>query len=73
LACKIIHVSKQDFDVIVGADGRLNTIPGFTHKKPKGYQLGIAITVNFVNKLTKEEVEERAGVAFINDQKFSWI
>ncbi len=34
--------------------------------------MGIAITVNFVNNYTKEEceVEERAGVAFIYDQKF---
>ena len=65
-------VSMQDFDVVVGADGRRSTLPGFTHVKSKGYQVGIAITVNFENNFTKEEneVEERAGVAFIYDQKF---
>lgn len=63
---------KQEFHVVVGADGRRSTLPGFSHKSSKGNQLGIAITVNFVNNFTREDadVEERAGINFIYDQKF---
>lgn len=64
-------VGARDFDVVIGADGRRNTLPGFNRKEFRG-RLAIGITANFVNYKTSEEaeVEERSGVAFIFDQKF---
>ncbi|KAJ7986091.1 hypothetical protein DPEC_G00347210 [Dallia pectoralis] len=60
-----------DFDVVVGADGRRNTLEGFKRKEFRG-KLAIAITANFVNRNTTAEakVEEISGVAFIFNQKF---
>jgi hypothetical protein len=65
------QVSEYDFDVVVAADGRRNTLPGFKRKEFRG-KLAIAITANFINRFTDEEaeVQERSGVAFIFDQKF---
>ena len=66
------HVlASQDFDVVIGADGRRNTLPGFKRKEFRG-KLAIGITANFVNYFSNEEqeVQERSGVAFIFDQKF---
>jgi hypothetical protein len=66
------HVlANQDFDVVIGADGRRNTLPGFKRKEFRG-KLAIGITANFVNFFSNEEqeVQERSGVAFIFDQKF---
>lgn len=59
------------FDVVVGADGRRNSLPGFKRKEFRG-RLAIGITANFVNYHSAEEaeVQERSGVAFIFDQKF---
>nr|CAD7567614.1 unnamed protein product [Timema californicum] len=56
-------VSQYEFDVLIGADGKRNTLEG---------KLAIAITVNFINRRTKAEarVEEISGVAFIFNQKF---
>ncbi|KAG7214852.1 hypothetical protein INR49_005120 [Caranx melampygus] len=56
-------VSDFDFDVVIGADGRKNTVRG---------KLAIAITANFINRNTTAEakVEEISGVAFIFNQKF---
>ena len=64
-------IAARDFDVIIGADGRRNTLPGFNRKEFRG-RLAIGITANFVNYNTAEEaeVEERSGVAFIFDLKF---
>ncbi|XP_055011269.1 F-actin-monooxygenase mical2b isoform X3 [Boleophthalmus pectinirostris] len=64
-------VSEFDFDVIIGADGRRNTLDGFSRKEFRG-KLAIAITANFVNRNTTAEakVEEISGVAFIFNQKF---
>ncbi|XP_053174674.1 protein-methionine sulfoxide oxidase mical3a [Scomber japonicus] len=64
-------VSELEFDVIVGADGRRNTLPGFRRKEFRG-KLAIAITANFINRNTTAEakVEEISGVAFIFNQKF---
>ena len=64
-------LSSQDFDVVIGADGRRNTLPGFKRKEFRG-KLAIGITANFVNFFSNEEaeVQERSGVAFIFDQKF---
>uniref|UniRef100_A0A3P9A4Q3 F-actin monooxygenase n=1 Tax=Esox lucius TaxID=8010 RepID=A0A3P9A4Q3_ESOLU len=60
-----------EFDVVVGADGRRNTLEGFKRKEFRG-KLAIAITANFVNRNTTAEakVEEISGVAFIFNQKF---
>lgn len=64
-------VSQQVFDVVVGADGRRNTFPGFKRKEFRG-KLAIAITANFKNRHTTAEakVEEISGVAFIFNQRF---
>uniref|UniRef100_A0A3Q3X3T4 F-actin monooxygenase n=1 Tax=Mola mola TaxID=94237 RepID=A0A3Q3X3T4_MOLML len=64
-------VSNFDFDVVIGADGRKNTLDGFGRKEFRG-KLAIAITANFVNRNTTAEakVEEISGVAFIFNQKF---
>uniref|UniRef100_A0A7N8X5S2 F-actin monooxygenase n=1 Tax=Mastacembelus armatus TaxID=205130 RepID=A0A7N8X5S2_9TELE len=64
-------VSEFDFDMVIGADGRKNTLDGFSRKEFRG-KLAIAITANFVNRNTTAEakVEEISGVAFIFNQKF---
>ncbi|KAF7650434.1 hypothetical protein LDENG_00126280 [Lucifuga dentata] len=64
-------VSQLEFDVIVGADGRRNTLPGFRRKEFRG-KLAIAITANFKNRKSTAEakVEEISGVAFIFNQRF---
>uniref|UniRef100_A0A8C2AK16 F-actin monooxygenase n=1 Tax=Cyprinus carpio TaxID=7962 RepID=A0A8C2AK16_CYPCA len=64
-------VNELEFDVIIGADGRRNTLSGFRRKEFRG-KLAIAITANFINRNTTAEakVEEISGVAFIFNQKF---
>ncbi|KAI5101323.1 F-actin-methionine sulfoxide oxidase MICAL2 isoform X4 [Silurus meridionalis] len=64
-------VADFDFDVVIGADGRRNTLEGFRRKEFRG-KLAIAITANFINRNTTAEakVEEISGVAFIFNQKF---
>ncbi|XP_021365141.1 protein-methionine sulfoxide oxidase mical3b-like isoform X3 [Mizuhopecten yessoensis] len=64
-------VSEYEFDVLIGADGKRNTLQGFKRKEFRG-KLAIAITANFINRNTTEEasVEEISGVAFIFNQKF---
>ncbi|XP_058883527.1 protein-methionine sulfoxide oxidase mical3a-like isoform X10 [Acipenser ruthenus] len=70
--CPRTHpVSELEFNVIIGADGKRNTLPGFRRKEFRG-KLAIAITANFINRNTSAEakVEEISGVAFIFNQKF---
>ncbi|XP_026084613.1 protein-methionine sulfoxide oxidase mical3b-like isoform X3 [Carassius auratus] len=64
-------VNQLEFDVVIGADGRRNTLPGFRRKEFRG-KLAIAITANFINRNTTAEakVEEISGVAFIFNQRF---
>uniref|UniRef100_H3CCS2 F-actin monooxygenase n=1 Tax=Tetraodon nigroviridis TaxID=99883 RepID=H3CCS2_TETNG len=66
-------INQLKFDVVVGADGRRNTLPGegFRRKEFRG-KLAIAITANFRNRNTSAEaqVEEISGVAFIFNQRF---
>ncbi|XP_041838965.1 F-actin-monooxygenase MICAL2 isoform X2 [Melanotaenia boesemani] len=64
-------VANFEFDVVVGADGRRNTLEGFKRKEFRG-KLAIAITANFINRNSTAEakVEEISGVAFIFNQKF---
>ncbi|CAN7995530.1 unnamed protein product [Ixodes hexagonus] len=67
--------SQYEFDVLIGADGKRNTLKGkfrsFNRKEFRG-KLAIAITANFMNRHTLEEarVQEISGVAFIFNQKF---
>uniref|UniRef100_W5KRE5 F-actin monooxygenase n=1 Tax=Astyanax mexicanus TaxID=7994 RepID=W5KRE5_ASTMX len=63
-------VSELQFDVVIGADGRRNTLP--FHRKEFRGKLAIAITANFINRNTTAEakVEEISGVAFIFNQRF---
>ncbi|TRY56001.1 hypothetical protein DNTS_026865 [Danionella cerebrum] len=64
-------VRELEFDVVIAADGRRNTLPGFRRKEFRG-KLAIAITANFINRNTSAEakVEEISGVAFIFNQRF---
>ncbi|XP_032893685.1 F-actin-monooxygenase MICAL3 isoform X14 [Amblyraja radiata] len=64
-------VAQFEFEVVIGADGRRNTLEGFRRKEFRG-KLAIAITANFINRHTRDEarVEEISGVAFIFNQKF---
>ncbi|XP_052124565.1 F-actin-monooxygenase Mical [Frankliniella occidentalis] len=64
-------VSQYEFDVLIGADGKRNTLEGFKRKEFRG-KLAIAITANFINRKSEAEarVEEISGVAFIFNQKF---
>ncbi|XP_052808865.1 protein-methionine sulfoxide oxidase mical3b-like isoform X2 [Mya arenaria] len=64
-------LSEYEFDVLIGADGKRNTLQGFKRKEFRG-KLAIAITANFINRNSQAEarVEEISGVAFIFNQKF---
>ena len=64
-------VSHFEFDALLGADGKRNTLSGFKRKEFRG-KLAIAITANFINKKTEDEarVQEISGVAFIFNQAF---
>jgi hypothetical protein len=64
-------VNEFEFDVLIGADGKRNTLGGFKRKEFRG-KLAIAITANFINRNSTAEasVEEISGVAFIFNQKF---
>ncbi|XP_048463758.1 protein-methionine sulfoxide oxidase mical3a [Rhincodon typus] len=64
-------VTQFEFDAVIGADGRRNTLEGFRRKEFRG-KLAIAITANFINRHTREEAQaqEISGVAFIFNQKF---
>ncbi|XP_073956658.1 molecule interacting with CasL isoform X4 [Choristoneura fumiferana] len=63
--------SQYEFDVLLGADGKRNTLQGFKRKEFRG-KLAMAITANFINRHSEQEasVPEISGVAFIFNQKF---
>lgn len=62
------HPANQyEFDTLLGADGKRNTLPGFKRKEFRG-KLAIAITANFINK--RSEAEARVQVN-IMDKIFS--
>ncbi|KAL5271100.1 hypothetical protein ACHWQZ_G001675 [Mnemiopsis leidyi] len=65
------EIEMTDFDVLVGADGKRNSIPGFQRKEFRA-KLAIGITANFKNKNSDEEakIEEISGVAALFNQKF---
>ena len=64
-------VGQYEFDILIGADGKRNTLHGFKRKEFRG-KLAIAITANFIRQHNEAEsrVEEISGVAFIFNQKF---
>jgi len=64
-------VMTRGVDVLIGAEGKHVTLPGFRRKEFRG-KLAIAITANFKNKRTTAEaiVEEISGVAFVYKQDF---
>jgi hypothetical protein len=64
-------ITHYEFDVLIGADGKRNTLSGFGRKEFRG-KLAIAITANFINRRSEEEarIEEISGVAFIFNQSF---
>lgn len=67
----VCYASQQQYDIIVGADGKKYCLPGFKAKEFRA-KLAIAITVNFVNHNTTSEasVEEISGVSYIYNQDF---
>lgn len=64
-------VTSYHFDMIIGADGKQNSLPGF-HSKEFRAKLALAITANYVNSFTKQEssVPEISGVAYVYKQNF---
>ena len=64
-------VSSYNYDMILAADGKQNSLPGFRTKEFRA-KLALAITVNFVNHNTKQEssVPEISGVAYVYRQDF---
>lgn len=65
------EASHYEFDFLICADGKRNTIKGFARNEFRG-KLAIGITANFINRQTQEEnkVPEISGVTFIFNQKF---
>ncbi|MGH0149185.1 UNVERIFIED_CONTAM: hypothetical protein FKN15_032705 [Acipenser sinensis] len=57
-------VSELEFDVIIGADGKRNTLPGFRRKEFRG-KLAIAITANFINRNTSAEAKDYADTEML--------
>ena len=64
-------INTRGIDVLIGAEGKHVTVPGFRRKEFRG-KLAIAITANFKNMRTTAEatVEEISGVAFVYKQDF---
>ena len=64
-------VSSYEFDAILAADGKKNSLPGFKLKEFRA-KLALAITANFVNSNTQHEnsVPEISGVAYVYRQDF---
>ncbi|TMS35548.1 hypothetical protein L596_002928 [Steinernema carpocapsae] len=64
-------LSNYEFDVLIGADGKRNTVKGFP-KDCLRARLAIGITANFINTHDSAEaqVQEISGVAFIFNQPF---
>ncbi|EDO33044.1 predicted protein [Nematostella vectensis] len=58
-------INEYEIDVVIGADGKKNVLPGFAQIEMRG-SLAIGITVNFVNHYTEPEVnvEEISGIAY---------
>ncbi|RWS11731.1 protein-methionine sulfoxide oxidase MICAL2-like protein, partial [Dinothrombium tinctorium] len=59
------------FDILVGADGRRNTLADFFPRKEFRGRLAIAITANFINNhtLSEAQIPEISGISFIYNQQ----
>lgn len=64
-------VNAYEFDAVLAADGKKNSLPGFRLKEFRA-KLALAITANFVNNNTQQEnsVPEISGVAYVYRQDF---
>ncbi|CAJ0586952.1 unnamed protein product, partial [Mesorhabditis spiculigera] len=64
-------LDDYEFDVLIGADGKRNTVNGFPREEMRG-KVAIGITANFVNRKThaEERVPEISGIAYIFNQTF---
>ena len=64
-------VSSYNFDIVLAADGKQNSLPGF-HSKEFRAKLALAITVNFVKHNTRAEsvIPEVGGLSFVYRQQF---
>ncbi len=58
-------VSNYEFSVLIGADGRRNSLQGFQHKEFRG-KLAIGITCNYVNHHTREEQNFEGSIFLFN-------
>lgn len=47
-------VGQYEFDSLLGADGKRNTLHGFKRKEFRG-KLAMAITANFINRHSEQE------------------
>lgn len=65
-----IELHSIDWDIIIGADGRHNTLDKLFPRKEFRCKLAIAITANFINRQTPAEtaVPEISGLSFIYNQ-----
>lgn len=59
-------MSHYEYDVLIGADGKRNTLEGFRRKEFRG-KLAIAITANFINKRTEAEAKVSVAVHLSTD------
>ena len=64
-------VSSYNYDIILAADGKKNSLSGF-HSKEFRAKLALAITANFVRHNTRAEsiIPELGGVTFMFRQQF---
>lgn len=64
------ELHSYEWDIIIGADGRRNTLSKFFPRKEFRGRLAIAITANFINRQTTAEtsVPEISGLSFIYNQ-----
>lgn len=64
------ELHSYEWDIIIGADGRRNTLSKFFPRKEFRGRLAIAITANFINRQTPAEasVSEISGLSFIYNQ-----
>ncbi|RWS28213.1 hypothetical protein B4U80_06305, partial [Leptotrombidium deliense] len=59
------------FNILIGADGRRNTLTDFFPRKEFRGKLAIAITANFINNhtLAEAQIPEISGISFIYNQQ----
>ena len=64
-------LSSKCYDIILAADGKKNSLPGF-HSKEFRAKLALAITCNFVRHRTRAEavIPELGGLSFVFGQQF---